>query len=61
MEGEVPQSETGKAENRKLSALAGTGRAGEAVQQLLPGPFEDFPLSRSLSVRLHPAAIKNVL
>lgn len=60
MEEVALESETGKAENRKLSPLAGTGQAGEAAEQCLPGQAEDLPLS-SPPVCLHPAAFKNVL
>lgn len=61
MEEEAPESETGKAESRKLFPSAGTGQAGEAAERWLPGQAEDLPLSSSLPVQLHPAAIKNVL
>jgi hypothetical protein len=37
MEEEARESETGKAENRTLFPLAGTGQAGEAVAASKPG------------------------
>ena len=60
MEEEAPESERGKAENRKRFPVPGA-QAGEAAEPLLPGLAEDLPPRSSLPVRLHPAATKNFL